>query len=141
MQLFEEDKRLTLKPVRDFSELLRNAFVKGPCSCLRCQESNGNQEGYQHLHTLEIEEAIYNRRFAITSPSDVRRALAKAWEAFYKTDIPETGPVDMEAILEMVLDQIDLHERLPVLLYISGVIKDVDDSPVFVAVSTSAYDD
>lgn len=36
--LFEVDKRLTLKPVVDFNSYLRNAFGEGPCSCHRCAE-------------------------------------------------------------------------------------------------------
>ena len=34
--LFEVDKRLSLKPVVDFNAYLRSAFGDGPCSCIRC---------------------------------------------------------------------------------------------------------
>lgn len=35
--MFEVDKRLALKPVRDFNKLVRDAFMEGPCTCLPVQ--------------------------------------------------------------------------------------------------------
>ena len=33
--LFEVDKRLSLKPEVDFNSYLRSAFGDGPCTCIR----------------------------------------------------------------------------------------------------------
>lgn len=124
MSLFEEDKRQTLKPVRDFNELLLESFAAGPCSCIRCSKGNGDQTKYEHLHTIEIDGAPFNRRFAISSYSDVRGALSKAWEAFYKTSLPLRGPADIEAVRSLV--QSNAVSRLAPLLEASGVVKSLD---------------
>lgn len=39
--LFAVDKRLTLKPVRDFNAYLAAAFATGPCQCKRCLADQG----------------------------------------------------------------------------------------------------
>jgi hypothetical protein len=131
VDLFEEDKRLALKPVRAFGDLLMEAFAKGPCTCIRCRENHGSQEGYQYQHTFEIDGVVLNRRFAVSSHSDVRGALSKAWEAYYKIALPEHGPADMGAI--SVLVQGEASRRLRPMLYAVGVVKDVDDIPHFSA--------
>jgi len=131
VDLFEEDKRLTLKPVRAFGDLLLKAFANGPCTCIRCRESHGSQEGYEYLHTFEIDGVVLNRRFAISSYSDVRGALSKAWEAYFKTKLPEDGPVDMEAI--SVLVQGEASRRLRPMLYAADVVRDIEDAPHFSA--------
>ena len=131
MDLFEDDKRLFLKPVLAFAECLMGAFVDGPCGCIRCAEDDGSQKGYTHLHTVEIGGGVFNRRFAISTYSDVRGALAKAWESFYKTVLPEEGRADLGAIAAFV--QGAASRRIELVLYAAGVIKDVDGVPQFMA--------
>lgn len=46
MDLFDDDKRLTLRPVAAFNELLAAAFANGKCTCIGCEESGGSQDGY-----------------------------------------------------------------------------------------------
>lgn len=89
MDLFEDDKRLFLKPVLAFADCLMGAFVAGPCGCIRCLDDDGSQKGYTHRHTVDIGGGVFNRRFAVSTYSDVRGALAKAWESFYKTVLPD----------------------------------------------------
>lgn len=130
MDLFEDDKRLFLRPVLAFSECLMGAYADGPCTCIRCQDGDGSQKDYTHLHTVEIGGSVFNRRFAISTYSDVRGALAKAWESFYKTVLPESGRADMRAIAAFV--QGAAARRIEVALYAAGVITDVDGVPHFV---------
>jgi hypothetical protein len=131
MDLFTDDKRLALKPVNDFNNLLLAAYGNGPCACIRCCENNGNEKGYEHAHTFEIDGQVVNRRFAQSIPSDVRRALAKAWEAYYQNELPEYGPTDPHAITAFVQDE--ALQRLYPLLYLTGVITDVQGVPSFSA--------
>ncbi|MDF2792351.1 MAG: hypothetical protein K0S85_104 [Pseudomonas orientalis] len=131
MDLFEDDKRLFLKPVLAFADCLMSAYADGPCSCVRCKDDDGSQAGYTHLHTVDIEGGTFSRRFAISSYSDVRGALARAWESFYKTVLPEGGRADMGAIAAFV--QGAAARRIELVLYAAGVIKDVDGAPHFMA--------
>lgn len=131
MDLFEEDKRLTLKPVRAFRDLLLKAFATGPCTCIRCRETNGSQMDYKYLHTFEIDGVVFNRRFAISAHSDVRGALSKSWEAYFKTELPEGGPADMEAI--SVLVQGEAAGFLRPMLYAADVVRDIEGVPHFSA--------
>jgi len=129
MDLFEEDKRLFLRPVMALSEHLVEAFADGACTCVRCKESGGDQTAYSTPHTFEVAGRQIKRRFAISSHSDVRGALAKAWQSYYKTDLPETGPADMGAIATLVQGQ--AARLLEPLLYAVGVITRVKDVPHF----------
>jgi hypothetical protein len=131
VDLFEDDKRLFLKPVLAFGECLMSAFAEGACGCIRCKEGNGSQAGYTHLHTVEIAGGVFNRRFAISTYSDVRGALARAWESFYKTVLPDGGRADMGAIATLV--QGTASRRIALVLYAAGVVADVEGVPHFVA--------
>ena len=75
--LFDVDKRLSLKPVVDFNSYLRNAFGEGPCRCHRCTEG-GDESTYSHAHTFTFESRQCHRRFASTSGSDVAQVLKNA---------------------------------------------------------------
>nr|WP_225934218.1 hypothetical protein [Pseudomonas azerbaijanoccidentalis] len=114
-----------------FAECLMAAFADGPCGCIRCKDGDGSQSGYAYLHTVEIAGRVLNRRFAISTYSDVRGALAKAWESFYKTVLPEGGRADMNAIAAFV--QGPAARRIEVALYAAGVVADVDGVPHFVS--------
>ena len=89
--LFEVDKRLSLKPVVDFNAYLRNAFGDGPCRCHRCGETGGDESGYSHRHTFELDGRPLHRRFANTAASDVLLALKKAWLSYTKRELPLAG--------------------------------------------------
>jgi hypothetical protein len=67
----------------------------------------------------------------VSSYPDVRGALSKAWEAYFKTKLPEDGPVDMEAI--SVLVQGEASRRLRPMLYAADVVRDIEDAPHFSA--------
>lgn len=123
--LFEVDKRLALKPVRDFNKLIGDAFVAGPCSCIRCQSSEGNETDYDYQHTFEIDGQKVNRRFAITSGSDVLAALKKAWLSYTKTELDVSGHLDQSMVEQFV--ESDLRNRLVPLFLASGLVKEVDE--------------
>ncbi|QXH45150.1 hypothetical protein KSS93_20040 [Pseudomonas xanthosomatis] len=120
--LFEVDKRLTLKPVVDFNTYLRNAFGEGPCRCHRCVEGAGDESSYSHRHTFELEGRTLNRRFANTAGSDVLLVLKKAWLSYTKNDLITVGTLDMATLLSFT--DAALHERLLALLPASGLARE-----------------
>lgn len=121
--LFEVDKRLTLKPVVDFNSYLRNAFGEGPCSCHRCAEGC-DQSGYSHAHTFTFEGRQWHRRFASTAGSDVGQVLKKAWLSYTKADLSLVGALDFSTL--KTFTEPALHERLLVLLPASGLAREID---------------
>ncbi|HHJ1297484.1 hypothetical protein HU761_12265 [Pseudomonas sp. SWRI59] len=121
--LFEVDKRLSLKPVVDFNNYLRNAFAEGPCQCHRCRDG-GDQNSYSHQHNFTLEGRALNRRFATTAGSDVLLVLKKAWLSYHKEDLNLVGALDL-AKLKTFTDAA-LHERLLALLPASGLAREVD---------------
>jgi hypothetical protein len=122
--LFEVDKRLSLKPVVDFNAYLRSAFGDGPCTCVRCTASDGDESGYEFQHTFTFEGKPVHRRFASTAGSDVLMALKKAWLSYTKAELPLSGVLALDTVKEFVEPQ--LHKRLAPLFVASGLVKDVD---------------
>ncbi|MCO7520072.1 MULTISPECIES: hypothetical protein [unclassified Pseudomonas] len=122
--LFEVDKRLTLKPVVDFNSYLRNAFGDGPCRCHRCVEGNGDESAYTHRHSFELEGRTLHRRFASTAGSDVLMALKKAWLSYTKAELITVGVLDMTTL--KAFTEAALHPRLLALLPASGLAREVD---------------
>ncbi|MEF9898751.1 MAG: hypothetical protein RR736_10475 [Pseudomonas sp.] len=122
--LFEVDKRLSLKPVVDFNTYLHKAFGDGPCRCSRCQAGAGDETGYEHAHTFELAGQTLHRRFATTSGSDVLMVLKKAWLSYTKADLLVPGELDLDTLRAFVEAQ--LHKRLLPLLLASGLIRDID---------------
>ncbi|WDG40356.1 hypothetical protein PUP72_17025 [Pseudomonas synxantha] len=122
--LFEVDKRLSLKPVVDFNAYLRSAFGDGPCTCVRCAASGGDESGYEFQHTFTFDGKPMHRRFASTAGSDVLMALKKAWLSYTKVELPLNGVLALEMVKEFVEPQ--LHKRLAPLFVASGLVKDVD---------------
>lgn len=122
--LFEVDKRLSLKPVTDFNAYLREAFGAGPCSCVRCLQSAGNDSGYTLRHTFMFAGAQTHRRFANTTASDVLLMLKKAWLSYTKAELPPTGALDVDTVQSFV--EPGLHERLVPLLRASGLVSEVE---------------
>ncbi|NIE77959.1 hypothetical protein F3J45_26375 [Pantoea sp. Ap-967] len=121
--LFEVDKRLTLKPVVDFNSYLRNAFGEGPCRCHRCAEGE-DQSSYSHAHSFTFEGRQWHRRFASTAGSDVAQVLKKAWLSYTKAELSLVGALDL-ATLKTFTDA-TLHERLLALLPASGLARESD---------------
>ena len=121
--LFEVDKRLSLKPVVDFNSYLRNAFGEGPCRCHRCTEG-GDQGTYSHAHTFTFDGRQWHRRFASTSGSDVAQALKKAWLSYTKADLNLIGALDLATL--KTFTEAALHARLLALLPASGLAREVD---------------
>ncbi|MCK3826232.1 MULTISPECIES: hypothetical protein [Pseudomonas] len=122
--LFEVDKRLSLKPVVDFNAYLRSAFGDGPCTCVRCAASDGDESGYEFQHTFAFDAKPVHRRFASTAGSDVLMALKKAWLSYTKAELPLSGVLVLDTVKEFVEPQ--LHKRLAPLFVASGLVKDVD---------------
>lgn len=122
--LFEVDKRLSLKPVVDFNAYLRSAFGDGPCTCVRCAAANGDETGYAFQHTFHFDGKPTHRRFASTAGSDVLMALKKAWLSYTKTELPLSGVLVLDTVKEFVEPQ--LHKRLAPLFLASELVKDVD---------------
>ena len=122
--LFEVDKRLSLKPVVEFNAYLRSAFGDGPCTCVRCAASGGDESGYEFQHTFTFDGKPMHRRFASTAGSDVLMALKKAWLSYTKVELPLSGVLALEMVKEFVEPQ--LHKRLAPLFVASGLVKDVD---------------
>ncbi|MDO9344931.1 hypothetical protein [Pseudomonas pergaminensis] len=122
--LFEVDKRLSLKPVVDFNAYLRSAFGDGPCTCIRCTASQGDEAGYEFQHTFTFDGKPSQRRFASTAGSDVLQALKKAWLSYTKAELASSGSLALDTVKEFVEPQ--LHNRLAPLFLASGLVKDVD---------------
>ena len=122
--LFEVDKRLSLKPVVDFNTYLRSAFGDGPCTCIRCTASGGDESGYAFQHTFTFDGKPTHRRFASTAGSDVLMALKRAWLSYTKAELPLSGVLTLETVKEFVEPQ--LHKRLAPLFLASGLVKAVD---------------
>lgn len=122
--LFDVDKRLSLKPVVDFNSYLRNAFGEGPCRCHRCVEG-ADQSTYNHAHSFTFEGRQWHRRFASTSGSDVAQVLKKAWLSYTKADLNLIGTLDLTTL--KTFTEATLHARLLALLVASGLAREVDD--------------
>ncbi|MFC6338833.1 hypothetical protein GIR22_03880 [Pseudomonas sp. CCM 7891] len=122
--LFEVDKRLSLKPVVDFNRYLEAAFGAGPCTCVRCVAGNGDETGYEFQHTFDFQGQTANRRFASTAGSDVLLMLKKVWLSYTKAELPLSGVLALETLKEFVEPQ--WHKRLLPLLVASGLVKDVE---------------
>ncbi|PWB30424.1 hypothetical protein DCO48_20395 [Pseudomonas sp. SDI] len=122
--LFEVDKRLSLKPVVDFNNYLLNAFGEGACACSRCQQGSGDETGYAHQHTFSFNGLLVNRRFASTAGSDVLIMLKKAWLSYTKAELGTAGALDLEAVKAFVEPQ--LHVRVLPLFLASGLVREQD---------------
>jgi hypothetical protein len=122
--LFEVDKRLSLKPVVDFNSYLGAAFAAGPCTCVRCVANDGSESGYEFQHTFDFQGQKTNRRFATTAGSDVLQMLKKAWLSYTKAELPLSGSLVLATVKEFVEPQ--WHQRLLPLLVASGLVKDVE---------------
>ena len=121
--LFDVDKRLSLKPVVDFNSYLRNAFGEGPCRCHRCAEG-GDESTYSHAHSFTFDGRQWHRRFASTSGSDVAQALKKAWLSYTKVDLNLVGALDLSTL--KTFTEAALHPRLLALLPASGLARELD---------------
>jgi hypothetical protein len=88
VDLFDDDKRLTLKPVAAFDDLLAAAFAYANCTCIRCKEGGGSQEGYAQLHTFDLDGNGVSRQFIKSMASDVLTVLEKPYKASYNADLP-----------------------------------------------------
>ncbi len=130
--LFQTDKRLSLKPVTDFNAFLLQAFADGACKCQRCVESAGVETGYAFQHTFELGKVV-NRQFARTSPSEVLLALKKAWLSFFKNELEVPGALELSSVHEFVKPE--LHVRLRPLLLACGLIVEQEGGWVLQAVS------
>ncbi|MBI6910224.1 hypothetical protein [Pseudomonas palleroniana] len=124
--LFEVDKRLSLKPVVDFNAYLHSAFGDGPCTCVRCAAANGDETGYAFQHTFNFDGKPTHRRFAATAGSDVLQALKKAWLSYTKSELPLSGVLALDTVKEFVEPQ--LHKRLAPLFLASGLVKAVEEA-------------
>jgi len=122
--LFEVDKRLSLKPVVDFNSYLRSAFGDGPCTCMRCTANPGDETSYALQHTFTFDGKPMHRRFATTAGSDVLQVLRKAWLSYTKAELPMNDLLTLDTVKEFVEPQ--LHKRLVPLFLASGLVKDVD---------------
>ncbi len=122
--LFEVDKRLTLKPVVDFNAYLRNVFADGPCRCHRCLELNGDESGFSHRHTFTFDDRTVHRRFANSAGSDVLQMLKKAWLSYTKNELPLAGQLDLDTV--RTFTDAALHARLLALLPASGLAREVE---------------
>lgn len=51
-------------------------FKAGPCTCVRCVKSKGDQSGYKHAHTFKDESGdIISRIFSSTDVMDINQLL------------------------------------------------------------------
>ncbi|MEX5542359.1 hypothetical protein [Pseudomonas poae] len=122
--LFEVDKRLSLKNVVDFNAYLQSAFGDGACTCVRCVAGGGDESGYAFQHTFTFDAKPTHRRFASTAGSDVLMALKKAWLSYTKAELPLSGALDLNTVKAFVEPQ--LHKRVAPLFLASGLVKDVE---------------
>jgi hypothetical protein len=122
--LFEVDKRLSLKPVVDFNTYLEKAFGDGPCRCSRCLAGAGDESGYEHAHSFDLAGQKLHRRFATTAGSDVLLVLKKAWLSYTKAELSPLGNLDLDTLRAFVEPQ--LHKRLLPLLLASRLVREVE---------------
>ncbi|WP_410017021.1 hypothetical protein [Pseudomonas sp. 5P_5.1_Bac1] len=122
--LFDVDKRLSLKPVVDFNTYLNNAFGDGKCTCARCKESANDESAYAFAHSFEFNGIPLHRRFATTTAADVLGVLKKAWLSYHKEELPG-GSLDLENLKTFV--EARLQVRLKPLLLASGLVKEQED--------------
>lgn len=122
--LFEVDKRLSLKPVVDFNTYLSNAFGDGKCICARCKESANDESAYAFAHSFEFNGIPVHRRFATTTAADVLGVLKKAWLSYHKEELPG-GSLDLENLKTFV--DAPLQVRLKPLLLASGLVRQQED--------------
>lgn len=122
--LFEVDKRLSLKPVVDFNTFLSNAFGNGRCACSRCVTGGNDESAYAFAHSFEFNGIPLHRRFATTTAADVLGSLKKAWLSYNKEEMPATGSLDLEAVKAFV--EASLQVRVKPLLLACGLVKEVD---------------
>lgn len=115
--------RLAPKPIVEFNAFLDKVFGNGPCTCMRCRVSGGDETGYEHQHTFNFEGVQKNRRFASTSSSDVSQLLRKAWWSYTKSEMAVSGSLPLGVIKEFV--EPELHKLLVPLLVASGMVKDI----------------
>lgn len=125
LDLFEADKRLSLKSVIEFNLLLRKAFGIGPCRCKRCEDGGRVESNYEHQHTFNLDGIAVNRRFAGTTSGDVMQALKKVWLSYFKVELTEHGAVNLPSIYEFV--EPSLLNRVRPLLMASRVAVEADD--------------
>ncbi|HEN8802489.1 hypothetical protein [Pseudomonas sp. CM27] len=121
--LFDVDKRLSLRPVVDFNSYLRNAFGEGPCRCHRCTEG-ADESTYSHAHNFTFDGGQWHRRFASTAGSDVAQFLKKAWLSYTKADLNLIGTLDLTTL--KTFTDAALHTRLLALLPASGLAREVE---------------
>ncbi|MBC3197999.1 hypothetical protein [Pseudomonas poae] len=122
--LFEVDKRLSLKNVVDFNAYLQSALGDGACTCVRCVAGGGDESSYAFQHTFTFDAKPTHRRFASTAGSDVLMALKKAWLSYTKAELPLSGALDLNTVKAFVEPQ--LHKRVAPLFLASGLVKDVE---------------
>ncbi|PHN45200.1 hypothetical protein [Pseudomonas amygdali] len=115
--------RLAPRPIVEYNAFLDKAFGNGPCTCMRCRASGGDETGYEHQHTFNFEGVQKNRRFAATSSSDVSQLLRKAWWSYTKSEMAVSGSLPLGVIKEFV--EPELHKLLVPLLVASGMVKDI----------------
>jgi len=126
VDLFGDEKRLGLKPVRAFDKQIEESFTKGQCSCDRCKKSGGSQEGYVFLHTFELDGQIVARRFSKTEQSQVKSIIQKAYKAYYKEELPEISLELIEKLREMAPGR--SAARIKLMLEVSRLLGEVDYS-------------
>lgn len=126
MDLFGDVKRLKLKPVKAFDKQIEEAFMDGQCSCARCVQSGGSQEGYRFLHTFELDGRIVSRWFSKTEQSQVRSVTEKAYKAYYKEDLPVISIDLIDKLQEMAPGR--TTSRIKLMLEVSGLLGEVDYS-------------
>ena len=87
--LFEVDKRLSLKPVVDFNAYLRNAFGDGPCTCVRCAAAGGVDGIYLVPAPMEDgQPSSIHRALMLLMRHVVENGLKKVQ---YALDMPKQG--------------------------------------------------
>lgn len=120
MDLFDDDKRLALKPVANFNTLLEQAFADGECRCVRCQGNGGAQGGYSQAHTFQVEGRPLARQFLQTAQGDVQGVLEKAYKAFYKATLPAIDEASLGELQAMATQP--NVARVKLLLEVSGLL-------------------
>ena len=72
-------------------DYIRSAFGEGVCTCYRCISSGGDELGYEHQHTYDVDGRLINRRFAQTNREEFEGILSRAWLTRFKSTPPDGG--------------------------------------------------
>jgi len=131
MQFFDDgnhDSRMQLKAVREYNDMLLEAFVPGRCECCRCKENNYFDYDYTYRHTFRVRGEKLKRRFAVYGKEEVQKLFKNSWKAFYKQELENQLNKKGELVLQK--EQVQQFTRLFLIDRLEILLKELFDAKV-----------